>query len=227
VDSLEPYGTTLVIAPHPDDEVLGAGGTIARLADSGQDVFVAVVTKGMTPAFDADVVKQIQVEAKRAHDILGVRETFWLDQPAAQLSETPHASINAAIGGVLRKVAPKTLLVPFLGDVHVDHQLTFASSLVAARPNRATYPSLILAYETLSETNWNAPYLTPNFTPNVFIEIEEWLPRKLEALKTYTSQLYDPPHERSLDAVRALALLRGATIHRPAAEAFVLVRHVA
>ena len=227
MDGLEAYGTTLVIAPHADDEVLGAGGTIARLADSGQDVFVAVVTKGMPPACDAELAKQIKVEAKRAHGILGVRETFWLDQPAAQLSETPHASLNAAIGGVLRKVAPKTLLVPFLGDVHADHQLTFASSLVAARPNRAAYPNLILAYETLSETNWNAPYLTPNFTPNVFIEIEDWLPRKLEALKAYTSQLYESPHERSLDAVRALAVLRGATIHRPAAEAFVLVRQVA
>lgn len=227
MESLESFGPTLVIAPHPDDEVLGPGGTIARLTDSGHDVFVAVVTKGMAPAFDPELVKRAQAETKRAHVLLGVRETFWLDQPAAQLSETAHAAVNAAIGEILGKVVPKTLLVPFLGDIHLDHQLTFLSSMVAARPNRSNYPRLILAYETLSETNWNAPYLTPNFVPNVFIEIEQWLPRKLEAMKMYGSQLHEHPHERSLEAVRALALLRGAAIHRPAAEAFVLVRLVA
>lgn len=225
--NLDFFGSTLVIAPHGDDEVLGPGGTIARLSDLGHEVCVAVVTKGTLPYFDAEAIDRIQAEAKQVHEFLGVRKTYWLDQPAAQLSETPHSSINAAIGEVLREMSPQTLLIPFLGDIHLDHQLTFLSSMVAARPNRSNYPRLILAYETLSETNWNAPYLTPNFVPNVFIEIEQWLPRKLEAMKMYGSQLHEHPHERSLEAVRALALLRGAAIHRPAAEAFVLVRLVA
>ena len=215
-----------MIAPHTDDEVLGAGATMARLSDAGQDVYVAVVTVGQPPTYPADQVAQVRAEAKRAHDLLGVRETLWLDQPAAQLSETPHASLNAAIGKVVQEVAPKTLLVPFVGDIHIDHQLTFLSSMVAARPHQAAYPTTILAYETVSETHWNAPYLTPNFVPNVFVEIEDWLPRKLDAMKMFESQLRDFPHERSLEALRALAALRGASVHRAAAEAFVLVRLV-
>jgi len=199
---------------------------MARLSDAGQDVFVAVVTVGTPPAFSNNAVEQVRAEAKRAHDLLGVRDTFWLDQPAAQLSETPHASLNAAIGKVVQDVAPKTLLIPFVGDIHIDHQLTFLSSMVAARPHQTTYPTTILAYETLSETHWNAPYITPHFAPNVFVEIGDWLSRKLDAMKMFDTQLRDFPHERSLDALRALAALRGASIHRPAAEAFVLVRLV-
>src|SRR5690349_13374264 len=88
-DSLSMFGRTLVIAPHPDDEVLGAGGTIARLADEEQDVFVAVVTVGKPPAFTSELVGKVRSEAKLAHQRLGVRETFWLDQPAAELTETP------------------------------------------------------------------------------------------------------------------------------------------
>ncbi len=225
-NDLAGFGRTLVIAPHPDDEVLGAGGTMARLADAGHEVFVAVVTTGRPPTFSADDAARVRAEAERAHEHLGVRHSFWLDQPAAQLFETPHATLNAAIEGVVREVAPTTLLVPFVGDVHIDHQLIFLSSMVAARPHQATYPGLILAYETVSETNWNAPYVTANFVPNLFVDIEDSLSRKLDAMQMFASQLRAPPHERSLEALRALAVLRGATVHRPAAEAFVVMRHV-
>lgn len=223
----ETFGRTLVIAPHPDDEVLGAGGILARLADAGEDAFVAVVTTGRPPAFTAEANARVQEEARCAHELLGVAKTYWLDQPAASLFETPHSVLNAALFKVISEVQPKTLLIPFIGDIHMDHTLTFLSSLVAARPHQATFPTTVMAYETLSETNWNAPYLTPNFVPNVFVDIESTLPRKLEAMRKFASQLREAPHERSLETVRALATLRGATVHRRAAEAFVLIRHVA
>lgn len=225
-EGLKPFGRTLVIAPHPDDEVLGAGGTIARLADLDLDAFVAVVTSGRPPMFSAEAAKAVRAEATRAHAHLGVRETYWLDQPAAQLFETPHSTLNAAIGDVVRKVAPTTLLVPFIGDIHLDHQLVFQSSLVAARPHQPDYPRMVLAYETLSETNWNAPYLTPGFAPTLFVGIEDGIERKVEAMQMFESQMRTAPHERSVDAIRALATLRGATVHRPAAEAYVVVRNV-
>lgn len=224
-DAVKSFGRTLVIAPHPDDEVLGAGGTIARIADAGEEVFVAVVTTGRPPTYSAKSVERVRKEAREAHASLGVRETFWLDQPAAELTETPNRDLNAAVFEVVRSVAPRTLLVPFVGDIHVDHQLVFRSALVAARPHQADYPGTILAYETLSETNWNAPYITPAFVPNVFIEIGAQLDRKIAAMRLFGSQLRQAPHERSLEALRALATLRGATIHRGAAEGFVLIRH--
>jgi LmbE family N-acetylglucosaminyl deacetylase len=132
-----------------------------------------------------------------------------------------------AVAGAVRDCAPDTLLLPFLGDIHIDHQLVFLAGMVAARPHQPAYPRTILAYDTLSETNWNAPYLTPGFAPTLFIDIEAQIERKLQAMRLFGSQLRDAPHERSIETVRALATLRGATVHRRAAEAFVVVRDVA
>lgn len=223
---IQAFGRTLVIAPHPDDEVLGAGGTIACLAKVGLNVSVAIVTKGRPPAYPAEEVLAIQDETKRAHAHLGVNKTHWLDLPAAQLTETPTAELNTAILKIVREADPDTLLIPFGGDIHVDHQRVFSSCLVAARPHQSHYPRTVLAYETLSETNWNAPYLTPAFMPNVYVDIGDMLDRKLEAFRLYTSQLRATPHERSPEALAALARLRGATVHRSAAEAFVLIRQI-
>jgi LmbE family N-acetylglucosaminyl deacetylase len=222
----ETCGRTLVIAPHPDDEVLGAGGTIARLAAAGNEVYVAVVTEGKPPAYSPEAVRRVREEAHKAHARLGVKETRWLGLPAAGLAETAHSELNAAIFSLVSELRPKTLFVPFVGDMHIDHQLIFASAMVAARPHFENYPELILAYETLSETNWNAPYLTPQFTPNVFVDISDWLDAKLEAMQCFASQVRKPPHERSVETLKALATLRGATVLKSAAEGFVLVRHV-
>jgi LmbE family N-acetylglucosaminyl deacetylase len=219
-------GRTLVIAPHPDDEVLGAGGTIARLAEAGHDVFVAIVTTGKPPTYSVESVTRVKAEAKAAHDLLGVKETYWLDQPAAELTEVKNADLNNAIDKVVKRVAPKTIFAPFVGDMHVDHQLVFRSIMVASRPHQAAYPRTIMAYETLSETNWNAPYVTPSFIPNVFIDISNHLERKIAAMEKFTSQLRAAPHERSIESLQALATMRGATVHHKAAESFVLMRHV-
>lgn len=223
---MEWLGRTLVVAPHPDDEVLGAGGTMAKLSESGQEVFVVVVTKGKPPAYSAESVARVRAEAKSAHDLLGVKETFWLDQPAAELPEVRNVVLNGAIGEVVQRIAPQTILVPFPGDIHVDHQLVFQSVLVASRPHQAAYPKTILAYETLSETNWNAPYITAPFVPNVYLDISNHLERKIAAMRKFSSQLRSSPHERSVESLRSLAVMRGATVHREAAESFVLVRHV-
>lgn len=219
-------GPVLIVAPHPDDEVLGAGGTMARLADAGAEVHVAIVTTGRAPRFSPEQARTVRAEAEAAHRALGVARTHYLDCPAAELGQMPHADLNAAIGGLVRAVDPVTILAPHPGDIHLDHQLCFLSALVAARPHQPHYPRRVLAYETLSETNWNAPYLTPAFQPNLFVDISATLDRKLEAFALFASQQREAPHERSVPALRALATLRGATVHRAAAEAFVTVRLV-
>lgn len=225
-DVMKGQGPVLVIAPHPDDEILGAGGTMARLTDQGRAVHVCIVTCGRPPAFSAEQTKQVRDEARAAHAHLGITQTHWLDLPAAGLAELPHSEMNAKIGELVARIAPDLLLIPHVGDIHMDHQLVFLSALVASRPHQDAYPATILAYETLSETNWNAPYLTPPFVPTVFVDVSATLDRKLEAFALYESQVRHPPHERSVDTLRALATLRGATVHRHACEAFVLVRHV-
>lgn len=217
----------LVIAPHPDDEILGCGGTIARLCAMGREVHVAIMTRGMAPRFDETMVKAVEEEARAAHAMLGVRGTHFMDFPAAGLDQVPHAELNGAMHKLVTAVDPDTLFLPFFGDIHLDHQLIFTSGMVAARPRTRHYPRRIYAYETLSETNWNAPGIAPVFTPNVFVDITGFLDLKLEAFGCFRSQEQAFPNERSTEALRALAMLRGATVHRDAAEAFALVRELA
>lgn len=215
----------LVVAPHPDDEVLGCGGTIARLTEAGSEVHVVIVTRGTSPPFGAAMVEQGRQEAREAHQLLKVAATHFLDFPAAALDRVPHAELNSALAQIVDQHAPDTLLVPFVGDIHLDHQLVFQSVMIAVRPRARRVPA-VYAYETLSETNWSAPYLTPSFLPNVYVDISDVLERKLQAMACFTSQLRAFPNERSLEALRALALHRGATVFRDAAEAFVLVREI-
>lgn len=219
-------GPVLVVAPHPDDEVLGCGGTIARLTDAGTEVHVAIVTTGKPPRFSAEQAATVRAESRVAHDLLGIAQTHFLALPAAELDRVPHAEVNAALSRVFAAVRPVTVFVPFVGDVHMDHQIVFRSCLVAARPRDANAPAKLLAYETLSETNWGAPGIDPAFAPTTFIDIADTLERKIEAFAAFTSQCRDFPDERSFEAIRALATLRGATVHRRAAEAFILVREI-
>lgn len=223
---IDDSGPVLVIAPHPDDEVLGCGGAIARLSDAARDVHVAIVTRGQPPRFPVEAVAPLREEVAAAHALLKVTETHYLDLPAAELDRVAHADVNHALDKLFARIRPAAVFMPFKGDVHLDHELVFRSTLVAARPNRTDCPRRLYAYETLSETNWNAPYLTPPFVPNVFVDIAETLDRKLEAFAAYRSQCRAFPNERSPEALRALATLRGATVHLNAAEAFVLIREV-
>jgi len=217
----------LVIAPHPDDEVLGCGGTMMRLAQLGAEVHVAILTKAMPPRFRPEISEAGRREAREAHKLLRVADTHLMDFPAAELDTVPHAQLNAALGELMGRVAPDTLFIPFVGDVHLDHQLVFLSSMVAARPRLGAGPARVLSYETLSETNWYAPGVTPTFAPNVYVDISEQLDAKITAFQCYASQVKKAPDERSVEAIRSLAILRGATVHRSAAEAFMLLREIA
>lgn len=216
----------LVIAPHPDDEVLGVGGTMARLADEGAEVCVVIVTKAYPPEYDETIADCDRLQATEAHKILGVKQTIILLLPAARLDSIPHGEINRQLREVILEIKPDIIYIPFTGDIHLDHQKVFLSALVASRPNGGFAPRTIYAYETLSETNWNAPYLSPGFIPNVFVDISAHLETKIQAMQKYATELKPFPNERSEESLRALATLRGSTVHCFAAEAFVLIRDI-
>lgn len=199
---------------------------MARLASAGAEVHAVIVTRGQEPAFTADYVERVKAETRAAHAMLGLHRTHWLDLPAAALDTLPAAEVNSRIGQALAAIAPDTLLVPYVGDIHVDHQAVFTACLVWARPRSDAAPTCILAYETLSETNWHAPGITPAFIPNVFVDIAGQLETKLAAFSRFESQVRDFPDERSLTALRALAVMRGATAFCEAAEAFMAIRQV-
>lgn len=220
-------GPVLVIAPHPDDEVMGVGGTMARLAAEGREVLVAIVTKGEPPTFSESFVEQGRREALEAHELLDVRKTLFLDgAPAALVDTIPRSRLNAVIDHIFREVDPEIAFIPFLGDLHVDHRLIAEACLVAARPNRSHRLRKLLTYEVQSETNWNATPSTPGFHPDTYVEITPWLDRKLDAMRCFQSQLKEFPHERSIESLEALAKVRGATAGCRAAEGFVLIRSI-
>lgn len=216
----------LVIAPHPDDEVLGCGGAIARHADRGDDVHVLVVTRGDPQLYPQDDEAAIRREIDAAHGVLGVATTTQLDFPAPRLDTIPGYQLADAIAAILRRLQPQTVYLPHAGDIHLDHQRVFQAALVAARPINRCSVRQLLCYETLSETEWSPPRGDQVFIPNVFVDIAPFLERKLKAMACYEAELQAFPHPRSLQALTALAELRGATVGLTAAEAFALVRQV-
>lgn len=216
----------LVVATHPDDEVLGCGGVIARHASRGDRVEVVVVTRGAPEIYDDDQVKTLRKELDAAHKILGVSAVHFLDFPAPKLDQVPAHELADAIFGKFSALHPAVVYIPHRGDLHSDHRAVFAAALVAARPIGANPVRRVLSYETLSETEWAAPVAEDAFLPSVFIDISPFLEKKTQALAAYRSQLREFPHSRSLLAVESLARLRGSTVGVPAAEAFQLIREI-
>ena len=214
----------LIVAPHPDDEVLGCGGTIKKLSDEGRDVFVLVTTRGKKELYSDKQVINVRKEGCDAHKILGVKETRFLDYPAPDLDLIPVASISQDINNIIRELNITTIYLPHHGDVHNDHKVIFNAGLVASRPVKGQTVKGIFVYETLSETEWAVPSNSDIFIPTCFVNISDVFSYKLEAMKCYKSQLRDFPNPRSLESIEALANLRGSTVGFTHAEAFMTIR---
>lgn len=220
----------LIFAPHPDDEILGCGGTIAQYVERGDPVYVCIVTCGQPPIYDDSIMRDngwphsLYPEIKASHDLLGISETFYLQLPAAMLEQTPRYILNSMVEDVIEKVKPDTIYIPHFGDMQRDHGLVAEAVMVAVRPKNGRIIRSVYAYETLSETEWNVPHGANAFIPNVYVDISGCLKKKLTAMECYASQLSDFPNPRSLKAVEALSMLRGSTMGAKAAEAFMLVR---
>lgn len=216
----------LVVAAHPDDEVLGCGGVIGRHVAAGAQVGVLIATRGAPELYSSEYVERVKQEMQAAHRRLGISHVEQLDFPAPQLDTVSLYRLADAIAGVVRSFAPQTLYLPHRDDIHGDHQAVYHATLIATRPIHQSPVMKLLCYETLSETEWASPTGDKAFVPTVFVDIEEFLPLKLDAMACYASQVKPAPHPRSLRSIEALAHLRGATVGFMAAEAFELVREV-
>ena len=216
----------LVIAPHADDEILGVGATMAKYIAQQDQVFVCIATKGAKPIFDDVYVAKIREETVKAHNLLKVTETFFLEFPAVMLEQIPRHEINGKILDVVQKVKPDIVYIPHFGDMQKDHQIIAEAAMVAVRPKYDHTIKAIYSYETLSETEWNTPHVANSFNPNVYNDVSSYLNDKFRALECFGSQLSDFPNPRSLEAIEALAKYRGSTINVRAAEAFVLIRQI-
>jgi LmbE family N-acetylglucosaminyl deacetylase len=214
----------VVVAPHPDDETLGVGGTVARLSGAGARVAVLTIGGHLPPLYPPEVYEQSRECAARAHRTLGVEKSVFLDLPAVLLSQLPVAELNGAVQEFVDTHRPGMVFLPF-PDRHVDHRAVFQAGMVATRPIRSGREiTMVALYETLSETFWNAPGAEPTFAPNWTTDISSTIDKKIKALAEYQSEVTPVPGPRSLEAVRALSVFRGSQSNFAYGEAFQIAR---
>jgi LmbE family N-acetylglucosaminyl deacetylase len=216
----------LVVAAHPDDEVLGAGGTIARHVDAGDQVSVLICATGLASRgamLQADLDK-LRTSARTAAAVLGAEAPIFLDFPDNAMDSVPLLDVVKAVQDVVDRRRPETIYTHHAGDLNIDHGIVARAVVTAARSLPGHSYRSIYAFETLSSTEWAPAALTAPFAPSHFVDISAQLDRKTKAMKAYESELRDYPHPRSIEGIRALAGVRGSTAGFAAAEAFMVLR---
>ena len=214
----------LIIAPHPDDEILGCGGLISKVKANKGKVSIITVCNHLPPLYSETDSKKTIEEMKKVHKVLKINKSFNLMYPACLLHKEDQYKINNVIFNIIIKIKPDYVFIPF-PDRHQDHKLVFESSLVATRPkSNALFIKSLYAYEVISETFWNAGYVEANFIPDTFVDIKKHIKSKIRSLKIFKSQINKKLIERSTEAIEALSILRGSQNGYKNAEAFKLIR---
>ncbi len=226
---------TLIIAAHPDDEVLGCGGTIAKLAEQGGAVHLAFLADGVgarrTPEATPSAEQQQALDhrrraAQRAADSLGAASVSFDDLPDNQLDSIPLLDITQRVEALIARHRPGTVFTHHAGDLNIDHRRVHQAVVTACRPQRGHPVRTLLTFEVPSSTEWQPLGSGATFAPNWFVDISATLARKLAALDAYAEELRAWPHPRSRQGVEHLARWRGATVGCEAAEALVLARRL-
>lgn len=213
----------LIVAPHPDDEVLGCGGTIGRLSHEGNIISLCIVTKPYPPEWSEEYIEKKGVEIEKSNKKLGILKTIFLSFPTVKLDTVPQKELNDSLSRVIADTTPDIVFIPHRGDLNKDHRIVHEAALVATRPLSSTVKK-ILAYETLSETEWG--HSIAHFHPGVFIDITGFIELKLEAMLLFETEVKTAPHPRSIELIKALAMKRGSEIGVKYAEAFMLIREI-
>jgi LmbE family N-acetylglucosaminyl deacetylase len=224
---------TLVIAAHPDDEVLGCGGTIARLAGEGHTVHVVILAEGLTSrgaqrdrATHQSELSALASVARHAGKILGAASVELLDFPDNRMDSIDRLDIVKVVENLIARHRPHSVFTHHIGDVNIDHRRIHEAVITACRPQPGHCVRRLLFFEVASSTEWQPPGSAAPFLPSVFIDISATLQAKLAALAAYEREIRPWPHPRSLQAVEHLARWRGATVGVAAAEAFVMGREI-
>ena len=221
----------LVVAAHPDDELLGCAGTIAWHVNRGDKVHILIIAEGATSRADTEVNQNLENElvnlktsAEQASRILGSDSLSFAGLPDNKLDTIPLLDIVKIIEKKSKAISPEIVYTHHSGDLNIDHKLVSQAVLTAFRPQPSSTVKNIYAFETVSSTEWgNDPQI---FVPTRFVNITNFLDKKREALLCYSNEMRQFPHVRSLEAVEALAKFRGASVGLEAAEAFIVIREV-
>lgn len=224
----------LVVAAHPDDEILGCGGTIAKEKISGAEVKTIILTRGIEGRYKritAQVKKQIsQVyeNALEANRVLGMadEDITFLKYPNSSLNTVPWIDLRRRLFSIVQEYKPDVVYTHHSGDYNIDHRVVFEQTIFACRPcNGEYYPREIYLFEVLSSTEWAYQHRDP-FKPTVFVDIKDTLELKKNALSKYKTELREYPHPRSVEGLEVLARKRGMEVNLKLAEAFELVRMI-
>ena len=220
----------LVVAAHPDDEVLGAGGAMARHSAAGDAVAVAILGSGLSSRLqnpeqlDTAALQELRTNAHSAADVLGVSDLRLFDLPDNRFDSVDRLEVIKTVESVVETVQPQLVYTHFPGDLNIDHRRTAEAVLTACRPLPGSPVRRILAMDVASATGWGDP-ATP-FSPTVFLDIAGVLPRKLQAMAAYRGEMREFPHPRSLPGLEARAAYWGSQAGMTAAEPFVLLREI-
>jgi LmbE family N-acetylglucosaminyl deacetylase len=217
------YTNILVVAPHPDDETLGCGGTLLRMAAQGANINWLIVTS-MTERYSDEQRKGRADTIEKVSAAYSFDSVHQLNKPAAELDMLPMSELIEAIGAVFTDLQPDLLLLPHRGDVHSDHRVIFDACAACSKWFRYPFIKRMMSYETLSETDASLTNNENPFQANVFFDISDQLTRKLEIMSMYPGECDEFPFPRSAKALTAQAHLRGAQSGYHAAEAFMLLR---
>lgn len=219
---------TLVVAVHPDDETLGAGGTLLRRKAEGGTIHWLILTRAHTGDFTAEQVETQAAQVANVETAYGFDSTTWADFPTTKLETLPLNSLVECIRAAVQTVRPTEVILPNRSDVHSDHRVAFQASMAVTKSFYMASFGIqrVMMMETISETDAAPPFAELAFLPNVFVDISNQLARKLELMSLYRTEVHEPPGPRSLSSIEALARYRGATINRAAAETFMLIRQV-
>lgn len=222
----------LVVAAHPDDEVLGCGGTIARLAQEGRDLYIAIMGEGITSRYqqreqaDQVLVEALRARSRRVAELLCARDLFLYDLPDNRFDTVPLLDVIKIIEKLVERLRPEVIYTHHGGDLNIDHTVIHRAVLTATRPMQTQPVREIYTFEVPSSTEWAFQRFEPSFHANVFVDISDTLETKVKALSYYDSESRPFPHPRSAEALRAIAGRWGSVAGCKAAEAFGLIRAI-
>lgn len=217
----------VVVAPHADDETLGCGGTILRHIEEGDNVFWLIITQmNENDGYSLKQVQKRESEVKLVSQTYGFTLTKCLGFSPAKLDTIPMGTMVGSLGSVFKEIQPQIVYLPYPGDIHTDHRVVFDAVTSCTKSFR--YPTIkkVMVYETLSETEFGLNPDHNGFRPNVFVDISNFLERKIKIMNIFESEVGGFPFPRSEQAIRALATLRGSSAGCQAAEAFMLLKEI-
>ena len=216
----------LIVAAHPDDEVLGCFGTVAKLIEQGAEAYTLILGEGKTSRESGDVADELALlrsEIQKANASIGIERVFVESFPDNRFDSVDLLDIVKTVAKVKEEIRPDTIFTHYEKDLNIDHRITYEAVITATRPMKNECVKEIYSFEILSSTEWNYPL---TFAPDTYFDIGDTIEKKLGAMRAYDSELCDFPHPRSLEGIRLCAKYHGMRVGREYVEAFKTVRAI-